>query len=322
MSCETGHLKPPFTCLRVFFRFRLLDAAIRRCFAPGNETRLTCGAVIFCGFLLMCGSSVYAQQKVGFVLEMHGKWTDGDPRRFLKLGELLPGEAVLSNTSSAENDSITVADLHGRIIKTIRCKNAVCRECTESGACYDPIHPLPKSADSNGTLSTLLNAVLDLFTEKPERYSIHRVRGTDPEVAPSEVIRLDGNSLDVGLLFQGKEKGRYEVQFLPISQREKSGQKRQPLKGEINWNPGEPTPFALPGLVPDLYEVFLYRGSSPTTAWVLVSSGTDYQRALDSFDEFVRQTDSWGKDVTPATKQAYQRAFLEYLDLHTSGSGR
>jgi hypothetical protein len=27
---------------------------------------------------VICGSSVFAQQKVGFVLEMRGKWTDGD----------------------------------------------------------------------------------------------------------------------------------------------------------------------------------------------------------------------------------------------------
>lgn len=270
----------------------------------------------------MCGSSVYAQQKVGFVLEMHGKWIDGDPQRFLKLGELLPGEALLSNPSPAENDSITIADLRGKVIKTIRCKSAVCRECTELGACYDPIHPLPKSVDSAGAVSTLLNAVLDLFAEKPERYSIHRVRGTDPDAAPSEVIRLDGNAVDLGLLLQGMEKGRYQVQFLPISQKEKSGETRQPLKGEINWNPVERTPLALPGLVPDLYEIFLYHGSSTTTAWVLVCSGVDYQRTLDSFDEFVRQTDSWGTDVTPATKQAYQRAFLEYQHLHTSGSAR
>jgi hypothetical protein len=256
------------------------------------------------------------------VLEMHGNWTDGDAQRFLKLGQLLPGEAILSNPAPADDDRIVIANLHGKIIKTIRCKDAVCRECTESGACYDPIHPLPRAGDSAGTVSTLLNAVLDLFVEKPERYSIHRVRGTDPEVVPSEVIRLDGNSVELGFLFQGKEKGRYDVQFVPIPQKDKSGETRLSLKGGINWNPGEQAPFALHGLVPDLYEVFLYRGSSTTTAWILVCAGADYQHAVDSFKEFVRQTDSWGNNVTPETKQAYQRAFLEYLDLHTSGSGR
>jgi hypothetical protein len=253
---------------------------------------------------------------------VHGKWSDGDAQGFLKLGQLLPGEAVLSNAAPVDDDRIVIANLHGEIIKTVRCKTGVCRECTESGACYDPIHPLPKAVESATTVSTLLKVVLDLFAEKPERYSVHRVRGADPEAIKSEVIRLDAGAVELGFLFQNKEKGHYEVQLVPISQKDKSGETRQSLKGGINWNPGEKAPFALHGLVPDLYEVFLYRGSSTTTAWVLVCADANYQHAMDSFEEFVRQTDSWGKNVTPATKQAYQRAFLEYLDLHTSGSGR
>lgn len=292
----------------------------QECLGTLSGTRLARCAIILWSALIICDSSVFAQQKVGFVLEMHGKWTDGDAQGFLKLGQMLPGEAVLSNAAPVDDDRIVIANLHGEIIKTVRCKNGVCRECTESGACYDPIHPLPKAGDSAGTVSTLLNAVLDLFLEKPERYSVHRVRGADPEVIKSEVARLDANTVELGSLFEGKEKGSYEVQFVPISEKSKSGGKPQSFEGGINWNPGEKAALVLHGLAPGLYEVRLFRGSSTTTAWILLCAGADYQHSVDSFEEFVRQTESWGKNVTQATKQAYQRAFLEYLDLHRSGS--
>jgi hypothetical protein len=268
--------------------------------------------------MALSGASVFAQQNVGFVLEMHGRWTDGDAQGFLKLGQLLPSEAVLANAAPVDEDRIVIANLHGEIIKTVRCKDRVCRECTESGACYDPIHPLPKAGDSAGSVTTLLNAVLDLFVEKPERYSVHRVRGAAPEVIKSEVVRLDANTVELASLFEGKEKGRYEVQFVPISEKTNRGEKS--FEGGINWNPGEKAALALHGLVQGLYEVRLFRSSSTTTAWILLCDGAGYQHSADSFEEFVRQTESWGKNVTPATKQAYQRAFLEYLDLHRSGS--
>ena len=290
------------------------------CLGITRGKRLARPAILLWSGLVICASPAFPQQKVGFVLEMHGKWTDGDAQGFLKLGQMVPGEAILSDPTPAEDDRIVVANLRGDVIKTVRCKEGVCRECTESGACYDPIHPLPRSADSTGTISTLFNAVLDLFAEKPERYSVHRVRGTDPEVTKSEVVRLEANTVDLGSLLESKEKGRYEVQFVSISEKVKSGEKPQSFESAINWNPAEKAALALHDIVPGLYEVRLYRGSSSTTGWVLLCAGADYQHAADSFDEFVRQTDSWGKNVTPATKQAYQRAFLEYLDLHRSRS--
>src|SRR5208283_4416518 len=133
-----------------------------------------------------------------------GKWTDGDAQGFLKLGQLLPSEAVLANAAPVDEDRIVIANLHGEIIKTVRCKDGVCRECTESGACYDPILPLPKAGDSARSVTTLLNAVLDLFVEKPERYSVHRVRGAEPEIIRSEVVRLDANAVELGSLLEGK----------------------------------------------------------------------------------------------------------------------
>jgi len=287
-----------------------------------RKKHLACSAILFLSVMAFSGASVLAQQNVGFVLAMQGKWADGDGRGFLKLGQMLPAEAVLTNAAPVDGDHVVVANLHGEIVKTIRCKEGVCRECTESGACYDPIHPLPKTTDSRGSVVTMLNAVLDLFAEKPERYSVHRVRGEEPEVIRSEVLRLERNTMELSSLLEGKEKGRYAVQFVPISEKTNRGEKLQPPEGAINWNPGEKAAFTLNGIAPGLYEILLYHGSSTTTAWILLSTGADYERLADSFKQFVRETESWGNNVSPVTKQAYQRAFLECLDLHGTGSNR
>jgi hypothetical protein len=57
-----------------------------------------------------------------------------------------------------------------------------------------------------------------------------------------------------------------------------------------------------------------------SSTWVLLSAGVEFQSSLDAFEEFTRRTDAWGDNLSPATKQAYQRAFLEYLNLHNVGS--
>src|SRR5689334_6572175 len=103
----------------------------RECFGVLRGKCLARCAIILWSALVLCDSSAFAQQKVGFVLEMHGKWSDGDAQGFLKLGQLLPGEAVLSNVAPVDDDRIVIANLHGEIIKTVRCKDEVCRECTE-----------------------------------------------------------------------------------------------------------------------------------------------------------------------------------------------
>jgi hypothetical protein len=123
-------------------------------------------------------------------------------------------------------------------------------------------------------------------------------------------------------LLTGKEKGYYEVELLPIS-RETHGNEPSPsFRGDLNWNPGERATLPLHGIASGLYEARLYHGSAMSSTWVLLSTGTEFQSSLDAYEEFVRRTEGWGDNLTPATKQAYQRAFLEYLNLHHSGSAQ
>src|SRR5208337_1395676 len=120
-----------------------------------------------------------AQQKVAYVLEIEGTWTLKGNAKPLALGQSLPAKGILSNDVPRDNDHIVVADLRGEVIKTIHCMSRVCRECRVSGGCYDPIQPIPDATARVGTISVIVEAVLEFFAGKPNRYSVHRVRGSD-----------------------------------------------------------------------------------------------------------------------------------------------
>jgi len=271
---------------------------------------------MFIGF----GPFVLAQQKVGYVLEMEGKWTIDGTAESLNMGQSVAGGIILTNSKPANGDHIVVANLQGEVIKTIRCKTGTCGECRESGACYDPIHPLPISPEATSRVSTAFNAVLELFASKPDRYSVHRVRSSGLIIERNEVVRLDGSVVDVSGFLQYQEKGVYEFQFIPLSREGGSKEDRKPILNSFNWNPGKKASLSIEGIHPGLYEVWITRGDETGSAWVLLCSAGSYSSSIASFQGFSDQTDNWGGSVTLTTKQAYQRAYLELLASRNSGS--
>ena len=100
-------------------------------------------AVALLAAILFAGPGcAFAQQKVGYVLQMQGTWTLRGASQSLSLGQALPAMGFLMNPAPHDQDNIVIADLRGDVIKTVRCKGGVCRECREFGGCYDPIQPL------------------------------------------------------------------------------------------------------------------------------------------------------------------------------------
>jgi hypothetical protein len=159
----------------------------------------------------------------------------------------------------------------------------------------------------------MLDAVLDLFAGKPDRYSIHRVRGSESAGRRDGVARLDGSTVDVSYFMEGQENGAYELQFVSLARMSGNGKTWNSSPITIDWNPGENTPVVLKGIQPGLYLLSFEHKGAQGSAWVLLCDSDTYPSAAASFEEFAKQMNMWGDGVTQDTKKSYQRAYLDYL---------
>jgi hypothetical protein len=231
----------------------------------------------------------------------------------------VPAGLVLENANPVDGDHIVIANLNGEIIKTVRCRSAVCRECTPTGGCYDPIHPVPDSVGVSSSLSTVFNAVVELLAVKPDHYSVHRVRGA--EGFRSAVLQLEGSSIDLEDLLQGLEPGDYTLQLTPIPSGNEQPTARA-LKGQMMWAPGTKAHMTVDGIEPGLYEVQYQHSSIIGDAWVLICTGSEHRRIAADYADFKRNIARWEKSVTASTIQEYERVYLDYLSLQNMRSAR
>ena len=258
---------------------------------------------------LLFVSRTDGQQQAGFVLEMKGRWTAGTPETVLKLGQGVRAGAVLQNGDAHDGDRIVIADLHAEIIKTIACKGGVCRQCLPSGACYDPVEPLPQAA-STGVVSAAFAAVVELFAEKPERYSVHRVRGAELDIAKCSVSPLDGTILDLDPLVKDNDEGAYLFEFTPLYEPIPNP---TALSVQAERKPGLPFRLLIPGIRFGLYEVRVTHGASSATGWILLCAPENYRQKVMLFADFVRQEQGWSGKVSEETREASERAYLDSL---------
>ena len=257
--------------------------------------------------------SASAQQKIGYVLAMEGTWTlSGDTPEVI-LGQSLPAMGLLVNPTPRDGDNIVVADLRGEVIKTVRCKNGACRECRQLGGCYDPIQQLPAVADKTTTFGTTLSAVLELFAGKPDRYSVHRVRGAEPTGRAAGVAQLEGSTVEISYFMEGLDKGSYEVQAASLVGAGGNERNWRSSATTVNWNPGNSVPLVLKGIQPGLYLLSFGNKGTSGFAWVLLCDSRAYPSAVASFDGFSKQMEIWGDSVSENMKKSYQRAYLDYL---------
>jgi hypothetical protein len=274
-----------------------------------NIPRIVVTACIFRGLIA-------AQSNVGFVLDKQGGWTLAGSRQELSAGQQLPAKGLLSNSSPSDGDRIVIADLNGAVIKRVRCRKKVCRECSESGACYDSIRALPLAGQMAGALASSFAAVMDLFAGKPERYSAHRVRGE--EIAEG-VLQLKDGRCDLAPAFQGLEKDRYYVQLKSLSVDAGPAPGVQPDPISFDWDASKPSPISVAWLQRGLYDLILLTKDGTdyyktgVDAWALVSDAADYRESADEFERATALAAKWGNDVSPEMARGYLRANLEYL---------
>jgi hypothetical protein len=262
----------------------------------------------------------HAQQKVGYVLDVRGVWTLRGDSHALEKAKTLPASSLLQNARPHDEDYVVVADLQGNIIQTIRCHGGVCRECHESGDCYDPIQPLPGPSKQPGAGSALLEAVMELFSEKPDRYSIHRVRGEDSGPLNDGVLPRSDSTVDLASVMAGRPDGVYQVTFAAVRQKRADaiGWESKPVT--LIWRSGARADVEVTDIKPALYVLTIEHNDEQQACWTLLADSASYPKVSKSFADFSKEiAEKWGSKVNDNIKAAYERAYLQYLSGTPNG---
>jgi hypothetical protein len=148
-----------------------------------------------------------------------------------------------------------------------------------------------------------------LFSSRPERFSVHRVRAETPT---DIVAQISEERISLGQVFEGLKSGRYTAIFTEIASRGNSS----------NWKSGPVMVDAqhidvnqtVMGLHPGLYEVTLEAAEFPMSFWVLFVDTEEYPKLDDEFRQVSTAIDAWGDDVPGDLKDSYKRAYLAFLN--------
>jgi len=149
-----------------------------------------------------------------------------------------------------------------------------------------------------------------LFSSKPERFSVHRVRG---ETLPDTVARVSEERIYLGQVLNGVKGGRYHLIFIRI---ERSGDlsswKSEPV--EVDGEHIDANQTVIRGLQPGLYEANLETRDFSKNFWVLFVNSDGYTNLNDEFRRISIAIETWGDDVPANIRDSYRRAYLAYLD--------
>jgi hypothetical protein len=252
--------------------------------------------------------------QVGWVVDARGEWHVNGGHDHLKKFASVPSEGLLSNPAPTDGGYIVVANMHGDIIRQIRCPNATCGVCVQNDNCASPISPLPKAPGQAGYLTAAIDGIKDLFGEHPERYSVHRSRSIGRSCVSEAVLPIgtDGRARLDGLL-RNCEAGNYTLEFQAAGSARTGASGEQPAQLTVAWNPANPNELFLVELKPGLFDVRYTRDWMSGSAWVLMSSEPAYDQNASSFKAFAASVDQWGEQVEPETRSAYKRAYLDHL---------
>jgi hypothetical protein len=160
----------------------------------------------------------------------------------------------------------------------------------------------------------MLKTAMRLITGRPERYSVHGVRGVSNDLEEA-VSLFDKGSLDLSSVFRNMPKGVY---YLKLRDLQAEGTTTVVGPQRFDWDPQQASPLSITDLRSGVYEVrlLLRKGTryEPTlSVWTLISSKSEFDRLSDSFRQAVRLTRKWQTTTTDETRRAVLRAYLEGL---------
>ncbi|HEV2860958.1 MAG TPA: hypothetical protein VGX48_08135 [Pyrinomonadaceae bacterium] len=255
-----------------------------------------------------------AQQAAGVVIDVEGRWILGGTRDISR-GQKVPAGGSISVVSPTRYDYIIIANLNGDVMASRRCGNL--------SECDQPLNlPSPPRVRPS-VFGVILETGMRLLLGEPDRFSRHGTRGGLSPV-PDGVAQLGPGGLELGPLFEGRDKGTYYVRLRPAGGSARRGTRDWVGPLSLNWSPGGRGLITSRDLRPGLYEVDVTDAEGARSlaeddyAWVLVARGPAYRRALTSFGQAKALRQRWGKQVSPEAGISFLRAYLKHL----SDSGR
>ena len=275
--------------------------------------------------LLLCSacSSIAQDAKAGWVLDMSGEWAVSGGTNLLAQAASVPAGGQLVNLAPKDGDYIRIANLHGDLLRSLRCTKNGCGQCVKNeDICSAPIEPLPTAPAQPGLMAATWEGLMNLFGGQPERYSVHRSRSIGADTCIAEnVVPLDASgSARLDSLLKNCEPGAYALEFLPAATPVAEPAARVAKQIEVNWSPNEPSGKMSLVLAPGLYEVRLTREWRSGRAWILVCASPLFEEDRAAFGKFSAVVDGWGLQVERDSKVSFKRAYLDYLSRSKGGA--
>lgn len=252
--------------------------------------------------------STQSRGDAGYVLEVEGKWyLEKKIREYLTVGQRLAAGDVIRILSPATNDHIVISSPSGENLIKLSCDNR--SDCNRR-----LVVPSPADTESS-VFDVILQTAMRLIRGKPERYSVHGVRGVNNELEEA-VCRFHKGLLDLDPVFRNMPRGPYYLKLRnlqPGAYRTVVG----PLR--FDWNPQGGSDLAVNGLTPGIYEIRLLVRTSdqyePTSlsAWTLLSNPSEFDRTTGLFRQAVKLTGKLRNAITDETRRSVLRAYLDDL---------
>jgi hypothetical protein len=299
-------------------------STLRNELANRDASSLAFRVTILVSCLVLLSFRLNAEEaKAGWVLDVKGQWAFSGGTTLLAQAASVPAGGQLVNLAPKDGDYIRIADLHGDLLRSLRCSQNGCGQCARIGdTCTAPIEPLPQAPVQPGLIAATWEGLMDLFVGHPERYSIHRSRAIGAETCIAEnVVPLDasGNAHVDGLL-KKCEPGVYTFEIAPAGATAVDRAERVAKQVTATWNPSEPAGKWPVALAPGLYRVSYTREWRSGEAWILVCASPSFANNQASFEKLSAVVDGWGPQVERDSKAAFKRAYLDYLSRSKGGS--
>lgn len=251
---------------------------------------------VVCLLLFAGTTSLIADDKAdGWVLAVHGKWTDGV--KTLKLGDPVKVNDKVRGTG-APGDRLTVALLDGKP------HEYTCEGKPGCTTVIEPFRPEPSALPAR-----IFQALSTLATHREVMPISAISRGA--EGLRQAVLPLNGDRLDLSPAVKQADPGAYTISLRRLSNGRPSTPKAR-AKGSVHWDPPAVTTASVPGLLPGLYELTMIsaEGVSIGSEPVLVTGSSDYASKRQAFEEGEQLLATWPQGIDPAAIDAFQSAIL------------